>query len=757
MTFSHDASDLDPAYAQSYSAVFGVYGSIALQRKHEDLRSFLATVEKIEPVPGRGTFFTLVLDTTGQATHSKFWERGTPISVELPDGQSLRMAVKTVEHEPRQASLCARLLSPPIPLHNISEVVVRQHPTEKGDLARLAPQLKNIPPVNDDNKAMKALATLSGAGTLPPLPPHEIDPNANRSVENFTLSDQQMRIIDTLSSNDFTALAIDCGPGTGKTTTLILSVLSRMQHIKTLSIMASMSNSAVTAAVARLQKLDKKKECRAVRLITAKNWMTIEHEHRTHIDFPIKWTECFLEVVSKANNGQRAVTQDIVSAAIYLIRARKISIKSLKRSDLRAAADGKPHMRLLPLFLRIYQPTLILGTCTSVRSMFSTPGMDTFATEVELLLMDEASQLPRFALIGMAHKFPKARPALLGDIRQLPPYQDQDMPPMLGQFAIGNILNDATAFERFPSLPLLQAHRCPSDITDMLSTMFYDNQLESAPSPPRNLTELANLRLPSRYSLLVCHHNFRFQNEGTTLVNEGEASKAVQYAMALHQLRTDASIAILCFYRGQAELVARRVKRYATVLSVDSAQGQEFDYVIILTTRTSGSITFIDDPRRVNVAISRTKRACLVLGQSNYMAGGTTWAKILRLLEPAQFVHRPITVDSHHRLTICVSRPRSPTADHRIYARPLRHRLTVCTLSSSAISIGLSRAAILTDHAERRFLDSGARETFWKDRTRPSTEERIKGGRNGHSRCDFLAVNCVLIICMLAAVTLPLS
>uniref|UniRef100_A0A8R1I968 AAA_12 domain-containing protein n=1 Tax=Caenorhabditis japonica TaxID=281687 RepID=A0A8R1I968_CAEJA len=356
---------------------------------------------------------------------------------------------------------------------------------------------------------------------------------------------------------------------------------------------------AVTAAVARLRKLDKKKECCAVRLITAKNWMTIEHEHRTHIDFPIKWTECFLEVMSKANNGQQVVTQDVVSAAIYLIRARKI---------LRTAADGKLHMRLLPLFLRIYQPALILGTCTSVRSMFSTPGMDTFATEVELLLMDEASQLPRFALIGMAHKFPRARPALLGDIGQLPPYQDQEMPPMLGQWTVGNILNDATAFERFSLLPLLQAHRRPSDITDMLSTMFYDNQLESAPSPPRNLPELANLRLPSRYSLLVCHHDFRFQQEGTTLVNEGEASKAVQYAMALHQLRTDASIAILCFSRGQTELVARRVKRYATVLSVDSAQGREFDYIIILATRTSGSFTFIDDPRRVNLAISRTKR-----------------------------------------------------------------------------------------------------------------------------------------------------
>uniref|UniRef100_A0A8R1HLC4 CCHC-type domain-containing protein n=1 Tax=Caenorhabditis japonica TaxID=281687 RepID=A0A8R1HLC4_CAEJA len=578
LAFSYDVTRPEAAYAQSYSSTFGVYGAIALQGKNEDLRSFLATVDDIELIRDRGTFFKLTLDTTGQATHSRFWARGTLISVELPDGQSLRMTVKTVEHEPRLARLCARLLSPPIPLTNVTEVVVRQHPTEKGDLARLAPQLRNVPEVNDDNNAMRALATLSGAHTLPPLPPQYLDPNANRKVQDLTLSDQQMLIINTLSSNNFTALAIDCGPGTGITGTLILAVFSRMRQITSVSVMASMSNSAVTAAVCT----------------TDKSWTK-----RTNAE--------------PADNSQQVITQDIISAAIYLIRARKISLKSLKRSDFRTAADGKPHMRLLPLFIRLYKPSLILGTCTSVRSMFSTPGMDTLALDVELLLLDEASQLPRYALIGMAHKFPRARPALLGDIRQLPPFQDQDMPPMLGQFAVGNILNDATAFERFPSLPLLQAHRCPRNITEMLSTIFYDNQLEST----------------------------RHQQEGTTLINEGEAGKAYKYAEALHTLRPNASIAILCFYRGQAELLARRSYKYVTVLSVDAAQGREFDFVLLLTTRTSGSILFIDDPRRVNVAVSRTKEACLVFGQSNYMAGGTTWPKIFRLLEPAQFVHRP--------------------------------------------------------------------------------------------------------------------
>uniref|UniRef100_A0A8R1IDI8 Uncharacterized protein n=1 Tax=Caenorhabditis japonica TaxID=281687 RepID=A0A8R1IDI8_CAEJA len=122
-------------------------------------------------------------------------------------------APHTVRERPREIEACAPVRSIVCRL-----VVVRKHPTEKGDLARLAPQLRNIPSVNGDNNAMRALATLSEADTLPPLPPQNVDLNANRTVYDLTLSDQQMLIINTLSSNNFTALAIDCGPGTGNTT-----------------------------------------------------------------------------------------------------------------------------------------------------------------------------------------------------------------------------------------------------------------------------------------------------------------------------------------------------------------------------------------------------------------------------------------------------------------------------------------------------------------------------------------------------------
>uniref|UniRef100_A0A8R1IU98 DNA2/NAM7 helicase helicase domain-containing protein n=1 Tax=Caenorhabditis japonica TaxID=281687 RepID=A0A8R1IU98_CAEJA len=231
-------------------------------------------------------------------------------------------------------------------VHNLGASMVVTPVKREDHGRRLGVDSRHLP---TSDVLARGLATLSGAHTLPPLPPQDLDPNANRKVQDLTLSDQQMLIINTLSSNNFTALAIDCGPGTGKTTTLILAVLSRMRQITSVSVMASMSNSAVTAAVARLIKLDEEKECRAVRLITAKNWLTIEYEHKTPIDFPVRWIEFFLELVTSADNSQQVITQDIISAAIYLIRAQQVDSAFTRTQDHNGQPPPPHHLRLSPL------------------------------------------------------------------------------------------------------------------------------------------------------------------------------------------------------------------------------------------------------------------------------------------------------------------------------------------------------------------------------------------------------------------------
>uniref|UniRef100_A0A8R1HMZ2 RNA-directed DNA polymerase n=1 Tax=Caenorhabditis japonica TaxID=281687 RepID=A0A8R1HMZ2_CAEJA len=51
----------------------------------------------------------------------------------------------------------------------------------------------------------------------------------------------------------------------------------------------------------------------------------------------------------------------------------------------------------------------------------------------------------------------------------------------------------------------------------------------------------------------------------------------------------------------------------------NGAQGREYDYVFVLTSRTSGNQGFLDDSKRINVALSRTKIACIVLDERGFI------------------------------------------------------------------------------------------------------------------------------------------
>ena len=77
-------------------------------------------------------------------------------------------------------------------------------------------------------------------------------------------------------------------------------------------------------------------------------------------------------------------------------------------------------------------------------------------------------------------------------------------------------------------------------------------------------------------------------------------------------------IAILAPYKGQVSLIERLLRRRThgidvskvVVSSIDGYQGREADFVIFTTVRSNkqGNIGFLNDARRLNVAITRAKR-----------------------------------------------------------------------------------------------------------------------------------------------------
>lgn len=70
--------------------------------------------------------------------------------------------------------------------------------------------------------------------------------------------------------------------------------------------------------------------------------------------------------------------------------------------------------------------------------------------------------------------------------------------------------------------------------------------------------------------------------------------------------------------------------------TVDSFQGRQKDVIILSCVRASaaggagGSVGFVADVRRMNVAITRARRALWVLGSLGTLQANATWAALIQ-------------------------------------------------------------------------------------------------------------------------------
>ena len=80
------------------------------------------------------------------------------------------------------------------------------------------------------------------------------------------------------------------------------------------------------------------------------------------------------------------------------------------------------------------------------------------------------------------------------------------------------------------------------------------------------------------------------------------------------------SIAILAPYKSQEELVARSCPG-VKVSTIDSFQGQEADIIIYVTVRSNahGTLGFLSDMRRLNVALTRAKSGLILIGDKQML------------------------------------------------------------------------------------------------------------------------------------------
>ena len=231
------------------------------------------------------------------------------------------------------------------------------------------------------------------------------------------------------------------------------------------------------------------------------------------------------------------------------------------------------------------------------------------------VFVDEAAQLTEVAALLPLLRVRPVRILLFGDSKQLAP--TSGYPSVL--FAFSKFRNSRT-------LHLLTQFRSHSAIANVCSDLFYDGNVRS---------EAKVAEIPGIPPVSVLTHNFKASRGSLkSLENSMEAELMLQFLRMHAESLANRSTAIVTFYVSQANLVRELLTGCTlnvAVHTVDSFQGGEADLVLVSLTAHDAvrSRSFLSNPNRVNVALSRAKQAVVIFGHKRVFEGIDCFAKIL--------------------------------------------------------------------------------------------------------------------------------
>jgi len=422
---------------------------------------------------------------------------------------------------------------------------------------------------------------------------------------------QQKAVMKVLRARE---VAIVHGPpGTGKTTTLVEAVGETLRR-ETQVLVCAQSNAAVDWIAEQLL-------ARGISVLRVGNPMrvsdnllaaTYERRYEEHPDYIELWSirKAERETLAKLS-GKHCSATERRAAQNHLtkLRNRRTELEIRINDDLFANS-------------RVIACTLI-GTAARVleRKHFST------------LFIDEAAQA--FEAACWAAIVKADRVVLAGDHCQLPPTIKCREAEKQG---LSRTLMEKVAKAKPTCVELLTVqYRMHRDIMQFSSEWFYKGRLTAAP-------EIASRGVLELDSPLVWIDTAKlgFEEQLNPLsqsrLNSSEALLLVKtlrdYVRTLgmqRMINDRIDFGIISPYKSQVQLLRKLIRQsnflkpllpQITVNTVDGFQGQERDVVMISMVRGNddGRIGFLNDLRRMNVAITRARMKLIVLGDTTTLA-----------------------------------------------------------------------------------------------------------------------------------------
>ena len=200
-------------------------------------------------------------------------------------------------------------------------------------------------------------------------------------------------------------------------------------------------------------------------------------------------------------------------------------------------------------------------------------------------------------------------------------------------------------FERLVKLKvkphMLQVqYRMHPKLSEFPSNTFYDGNLQNGVTSDERTYFSVNFPWPNVKKPTFFYHivgKEEFSASGTSYINREEAEFIETIVKSLLKCTVKPEqIGIITPYEGQrCYIVSRMLKNCASteieVSSVDSFQGREKDYIIMSCVRSNNhhGIGFLDDPRRLNVSLTRARYGLILVGNAMALSNHQLWINLL--------------------------------------------------------------------------------------------------------------------------------
>ena len=548
--------------------------------------------------------------------------------------------------------------------------------------------IKYLNNINSSLREFKALFYLELSNFKDILNPKKLLLKNNHNTNNVMNTKSYLFINNIKSSNIYNSSQIDVlikanqmqknevlliqgPPGTGKTHTILGLTSLFMLNKNTKILICTQSNTAIDEICIRLmnkglydEKLNKinsnfirfgyldRRDKEKKYLDTHQGKLLEQKSLEYLVDFKFK------EQLENANEEKEKIIKEINQLSIDKEKnAEQIKILENKKQALLSNLNKSKYEKQNYEYYLLSNSSIL---CTTLNNAGNEKLKKTHIT-YDYLIIDEACQcVEPSSLIPLCHGIKKL--ILVGDHMQLP--------ATVFFPKAKNILYNRSLFERLidnniPRHILTIQYRMQTNIRQFISSLFYGDKLMDS---DQNYVDKINNNI--FYKIIDINKNFSFfdLNFSEENINEKMKSyyniKEIGFTFELikkinNKIKNIKNInneykykyAIITPY--QAQVKKFKEEKYninelsdidIAINTVDSFQGQERDIVIFSTVRSNNknnlllntnkgegeNIGFLNDFRRMNVALSRAKLGCFIIGNSEKFKSDSYWEKLIK-------------------------------------------------------------------------------------------------------------------------------